>query len=291
MSIFTGCATALVTPFTADGVDFDAFGRFIDFQIDGGVSALVVLGTTGEAATMTEDEKIATVKFAIEKINGRVPVIVGTGSNNTAEAIRYSQKIEALGVDALLVVTPYYNKCTQDGLIAHYTAIADAVHTPIIVYNVPGRTGVNILPATFAEIAKHKNVVAIKEASGNMEQIADTIRLSKGLADVISGDDGITVPIMAVGGTGVISVASNVAPKFVSDTCAAALRGDYKTAGEMQLKLLPLVKSLFSETNPIPAKFAVSEMGFGANLPRLPLTPMTKGNADKLHALMQDFIG
>lgn len=291
MSIFTGCATALVTPFTDNGVDFEAFGRFLDFQIESGVNALVVLGTTGEAATMAEEEKVQTVKFAMKKVAGRVPVIVGTGSNNTAEAIRYSKKIEDLGVDGLLVVTPYYNKCTQEGLIAHYNAVADAVRVPIIAYNVPGRTGVNILPSTFAEIAKHERVVAIKEASGNMEQIADTIRLCKGYADVISGDDGITVPIMSVGGTGVISVLSNVIPRFVSEMCADALEGRFKKAADKQLHALPLIKALFSETNPIPAKYAVSSMGFGANIPRLPLTPMTKANAEKLHELLHEFIG
>lgn len=291
MSLFKGCATALITPFTKDGVDYDAFGRFLEFQIENGVNALVVLGTTGEATTMSEDEKVATVEFALKKINGRVPVIVGTGGNNTSEVIRYSKKIESMGVDALLIVTPFYNKCTQNGLIAHYTAIADEVHTPIICYNVPGRTGVNILPATFAEIAGHKNIIAIKEASGNMEQISETIRLSKGLADVISGDDGLVVPVMSVGGTGVISVASNVCPKFVSDMTSAALSGDYKTAGEMQLKINPLVKSLFSEVNPIPAKFAASKMGFGDNIVRMPLTPITKANSDILETLMEDFIG
>lgn len=291
MSLFKGCATALITPFTKDGVDYEAFGRFLEFQIENGVDALVVLGTTGEAVTMSEDEKVATVDFALKKISGRVPVIVGTGGNNTADVIRYSKKIESMGVDALLIVTPFYNKCTQNGLIAHYTAIADEVHTPIICYNVPGRTGVNILPVTFAEIARHKNIIAIKEASGNMEQISETIRLSKGLADVISGDDAIVVPVMSVGGTGVISVASNVCPKFVSDMTTAALSGDYKTAGEMQLKINPLVKALFSEVNPIPAKFAASEMGFGDNIVRMPLTPMTKANSDILATLMKDFIG
>lgn len=287
MSVFKGCATAIITPFTEDGVDYGALGRFIDFQIENGVDALVVLGTTGEAATMTWEEKINTVKFSVEKIAGRVSVIIGTGGNNTAEVIKFSREVESYKPDALLVVTPYYNKCTQEGLIAHYNAVADSVHTPIICYNVPGRTGVNILPRTFAEIAVHKNIVAIKEASGNMEQISETIRLSQGLADVISGDDGITVPIMSVGGTGVISVASNAAPAFMSKLTAKCLEGDFREAGKMQLKINPLVKALFSEVNPIPAKYAASVLGFGKNIVRLPLTPMTSDNAEKLEEIMR----
>lgn len=255
MSVFKGCATALVTPFTKDGIDFEAYGRLIDFQIENGVDALVIVGTTGEPATMTSDERLAVIDFAVRRIAKRVPAIVGTGGNNTADVIAYSKKAEALGADALLVVTPYYNKCTQNGLIAHYNAVADSVNIPIICYNVPGRTGVNILPKTFAEIAKHKNIVGIKEACGNMEQISETALLCDGLADVISGDDGITVPIMSIGGTGVISVASNIAPKYVSEMTGKFLSGDTIAAGNMQLKLLPLVKALFSEVNPIPAKY------------------------------------
>ncbi|MEG1612818.1 MAG: 4-hydroxy-tetrahydrodipicolinate synthase [Clostridia bacterium] len=286
MSIFKGCATALVTPFTADGVDYEAYGRLIDFQIANDIDALVVAGTTGEPSTMTKDEKLEVIRFAIKRINRRVPVIVGTGGNNTSEVILHSQAVEKLGADALLIVTPYYNKCTQRGLIAHYTAIAESVSAPIICYNVPGRTGVNILPQTFAEIAKLKNIVAIKEASGNMEQISETIRLSDGLADVISGDDGITVPIMSVGGSGVISVASNVAPKFMHDMTVAYLNGETTKAGKMQLQILPLVKALFSEVNPIPVKYGVSLLGFGSNILRLPLMPITDENAAILKRLM-----
>ena len=253
--IFKGTATALITPFTADGVDLDAFGKLLDEQVAGGVSAVVVLGTTGEPATMTASEKLEVMKFAIRRLKGVIPVIIGTGSNNTAAAVELSVQAEKLGADALLVVTPYYNKATQRGLIAHYTAIADAVNNPIICYNVPGRTGVNLLPATFAELAEHPNIAAIKEASGNMEQIEEVIRLTRGKAVVYSGDDGITVPVMAMGGMGVISVASNVAPKFTSEMTSAALAGDYAKAADMQLKMLPFVRARFSEvTLPVAAR-------------------------------------
>ena len=224
--IFKGTATALITPFTESGVDFDALDKLLDAQVAGGVSAVVVLGTTGEPATMTAAEKKAVIEFSVKKLKGVIPVIVGTGSNSTAAAIENSVQAEKLGADAILVVTPYYNKATQAGLIAHYTAIADAVNIPIICYNVPGRTGVNLLPATFAKMAEHRNIAAIKEASGNMEQIEEAIRLSEGKAVVYSGDDGITVPLMAMGGMGVISVASNVAPKFTSEMTSAMLDGD-----------------------------------------------------------------
>ena len=214
--IFKGTATALITPFTRDGVDFESLDRILDDQLAGGVDAVVVLGTTGEPATMTMAEKRAVIEFAVKKLKGKLPVIVGTGANSTAAAVEMSVTAESLGADALLLVTPYYNKATQKGLIAHFTAVADAVHTPIICYNVPGRTGVNMLPATFAELAEHPNIAAIKEASGNMEQIEEAIRLAGDKAVVYSGDDGITVPVMAMGGMGVISVVSNAAPRFTS---------------------------------------------------------------------------
>lgn len=290
MSIFKGCATALITPFDETGVDFYSFERFLDFQLENGIDALVVLGTTGESATMTEEEKIRTADFAIKHVRGRVPVIVGTGSNNTREVVRYSRIIESLGADALLVVTPFYNKCTQNGLIEHYMTVADAVKTPVVCYNVPTRTGVNILPETFRTIAEHKNICAIKEASGNIEQISETIRLSQGLAEVISGDDGLTVPSMCMGATGVISVASNVFPSFVREMTALALKGDFDNASKMQLKLNPLVKGLFCEVNPIPVKYALSKLGYIKNILRLPLTPVTKADSDKIDALMNDFI-
>lgn len=287
--IFKGTATALITPFTESGVDFDALDKLLDAQVAGGVSAVVVLGTTGEPATMTAAEKKAVIEFSVKKLKGVIPVIIGTGSNSTAAAIENSVQAEKLGADALLVVTPYYNKATQRGLIAHYSAIADAVSIPIICYNVPGRTGVNLLPATFAELAEHPNIAAIKEASGNMEQIEEVIRLTRGKAVVYSGDDGITVPVMAMGGMGVISVASNVAPKFTSEMTSAALAGDFAKAADMQLKMLPFVRALFSEVNPIPVKKAAELKGICSGTVRLPLTPMTDENAAKLAAILPDF--
>ncbi len=287
--IFKGTATALITPFTESGVDFDALDKLLDAQVAGGVSAVVVLGTTGEPATMTAAEKKAVIEFSVKKLKGVIPVIVGTGSNSTAAAIENSVQAEKLGADAILVVTPYYNKATQAGLIAHYTAIADAVNIPIICYNVPGRTGVNLLPATFAKMAEHRNIAAIKEASGNMEQIEEAIRLSEGKAVVYSGDDGITVPIMAMGGMGVISVASNVAPKFTSDMTSAMLDGDLAKAAAMQLRMLPFVRALFCEVNPIPVKKAAQLKGLCNGIVRLPLTEMTEENAAKLAAMLPDF--
>ena len=287
--IFKGTATALITPFTESGVDFDALDKLLDAQVAGGVSAVVVLGTTGEPATMTAAEKKAVIEFSVKKLKGVIPVIVGTGSNSTAAAIENSVQAEKLGADAILVVTPYYSKATQAGLIAHYTAIADAVNIPIICYNVPGRTGVNLLPATFAKIAEHRNIAAIKEASGNMEQIEEAIRLSEGKAVVYSGDDGITVPLMAMGGMGVISVASNVAPKFASDMTSAMLDGDLAKAAAMQLRMLPFVRALFCEVNPIPVKKAAQLKGLCNGIVRLPLTEMTEENAAKLAAMLPDF--
>lgn len=289
MSIFKGCATALVTPFSDSGVDYDSLGRLIDFQLENDVGALVILGTTGEATTMSEDEKIAVAEFSIKATTGRVPVIVGSGSNDTKTAVRFAKIFSSLGADALLVVTPFYNKCTQDGLVTHYSEIANSVDTPIIVYNVPARTGVNILPETFRKIAKIETVVGIKEASGNLSQIAEAIRLSGG-ATVYSGDDGLAVPAMCMGAYGVISVVSNLFPKFVSDMTKFALDGDYETASKMQQKLNPLIHGLFSEVNPIPIKYALHKFGFCSNILRLPLTPMSKVNSDKLDALLDDFL-
>lgn len=289
MSIFTGCATALITPFTKDGVDYPALKKLLEFQIAEGIDGLVVCGTTGEPSTMTKEERDEVIRFTIETVAKRVPVIVGTGSNSTADAVAKSVAAEKAGADAVLVVTPYYNKCTQKGLIAHYSAVADAVNIPVIAYNVPGRTGVNLLPATFAELAKHKNISAIKEASGNIDQILEVTRLTEGLADVFSGDDGIVVPVMAMGGKGVISVASNVLPNYMAKLCAACADGDYKTAAKMQHEVNPLVKALFSEVNPIPAKKAAELMGLCNGIVRAPLTEMEQPNADKLACLMKGF--
>ena len=288
--IFKGTATALITPFTSDGVDFDSFDRILDDQLSGGVDAVVVLGTTGEPATMTAAEKKAVIEFAVKKLKGKLPVIVGTGANSTSAATEMSVLAESLGADALLLVTPYYNKATQQGLIAHFRTVADAVHTPIICYNVPGRTGVNMLPATFAELAEHPNIAAIKEASGNMEQIEEAIRLTEGKAVVYSGDDGITVPVMAMGGMGVISVVSNAAPRFTAEMTSAFLSGDLKKAAKMQLDMLPLVRALFSEVNPIPIKKAMQLRGLCNGTLRLPLTEMTAANAAKLAEILPAFV-
>ncbi len=288
--IFKGTATALITPFTRDGVDFESLDRILDDQLAGGVDAVVVLGTTGEPATMTMAEKRAVIEFAVKKLKGKLPVIVGTGANSTAAAVEMSVTAESLGADALLLVTPYYNKATQKGLIAHFTAVADAVHTPIICYNVPGRTGVNMLPATFAELAEHPNIAAIKEASGNMEQIEEAIRLAGDKAVVYSGDDGITVPVMAMGGMGVISVVSNAAPRFTSEMTSAFLSGDLKKAAKMQLEMLPFVRAMFCEVNPIPVKKAMQLRGLCNGILRLPLTEMTAENAAKLEKLMPAFV-
>ena len=288
--IFKGTATALITPFTSDGVDFDSFDRILDDHLSGGVDAVVVLGTTGEPATMTAAEKKAVIEFAVKKLKGKLPVIVGTGANSTSAATEMSVLAESLGADALLLVTPYYNKATQQGLIAHFRTVADAVHTPIICYNVPGRTGVNMLPATFAELAEHPNIAAVKEASGNMEQIEEAIRLTEGKAVVYSGDDGITVPVMAMGGMGVISVVSNAAPRFTAEMTSAFLSGDLKKAAKMQLDMLPLVRALFSEVNPIPIKKAMQLRGLCNGTLRLPLTEMTAANAAKLAEILPAFV-
>ncbi len=288
--IFSGTATALITPFTKDGVDFVALEKLIDLQLASGINAIVVLGTTGEPATMSMAEKKSVISFAISKINHRVPVIVGAGSNSTACAIELAKMAQELGADGLLVVTPYYNKCTQEGLVAHYSAIAASTSLPIICYNVPGRTGVNMLPSTFATVAELDNVVAMKEASGNMEQIEECIRLCGDNAVVYSGDDGLTIPVMAMGGAGIISVVSNAIPAYTVEMTNAFLDGDLKKAASMQLKMLPLVKAMFCEVNPIPVKKACQLIGIGDGQLRLPLTEMTQPNAEKLAALLKDFV-
>ena len=280
--IFKGMATALVTPMTSDGVDYEALGRLIDFQLENGINALVSVGTTGESATLTPQERKQVISFTIDRVAGRVPVIAGTGTNNTAHAIDFSVSADKAGADALLVVTPYYNKATQKGLIAHFTAIADRVTKPIILYNVPSRTGCNLLPATVAELAKHPNIAAIKEASGNMSQVVDLIARCGEDITVYSGEDGLTVPILSMGGMGTISVLSNVLPKEAVAMTDAFFAGRIQEAAQWQCKLLPLIDCLFSEVNPIPAKAALSAMGFGEEHLRLPLTPMEPENREKL---------
>lgn len=286
--IFRGTATALITPFTEDDkVDVKALCEIVERQIASGVDALVALGTTGEPATLTEEEKEQVVNVCIKQTRGRVPVIVGAGSNSTRHAIETCRMAQNLGADGLLVVTPYYNKCTQEGLVEHYGAIADSTSLPIICYNVSSRTGVNMLPETFARIAERKNVVGIKEASGNMEQIEKCLALCPD--KVISGDDALTLPIMAMGGLGVISVASNVCPKYVSDMTHYALDGEWEKARKMQLALLPLISALFCEVNPIPVKKAMEIKGYCTSKLRLPLTDLTQSNAEKLSKILADF--
>ena len=286
--IFRGTATALITPFTKDDkVDVKALCEIVERQIASGVDALVALGTTGEPATLSEEEKKQVIEVCIKQTRGRVPVIVGAGSNSTRHAIETCRMAQNLGADGLLVVTPYYNKCTQEGLVEHYCAIADSTSLPIICYNVSSRTGVNMLPETFARIATQKNVVGIKEASGNMEQIEKCLALCPG--KVISGDDALTLPIMAMGGLGVISVASNVCPKYVSDMTHYALDGEWEKARKMQLALLPLISALFCEVNPIPIKKAMEIKGYCTSKLRLPLTSLTQNNAEKLAKILADF--
>lgn len=280
--IFKGMATALVTPMTSDGVDYEALGRLIDFQLENGINALVSVGTTGESATLTPQERKQVISFTIDRVAGRVPVIAGTGTNNTAHAIDFSVSADQAGADALLVVTPYYNKATQKGLIANFTDIADRVTKPIILYNVPSRTGCNLLPATVAELAKHPNIAAIKEASGNMSQVVDLVARCGEDITVYSGEDGLTVPILSMGGMGTISVLSNVLPKEAVAMTDAFFAGRIQEAAQWQCKLLPLIDCLFSEVNPIPAKAALSAMGFGEEHLRLPLTPMEPENREKL---------
>ena len=286
-TIFTGMATAMVTPMTPEGVDYEALGRFVDFQLSQGIHALVAVGTTGESATLSPDERKEVIRFTIDRVAGRVPVIAGTGTNNTQHAMDYSISAARDGADALLVVTPYYNKATQNGLIADFTAIADKVDKPIILYNVPSRTGCNLLPATVEKLAEHPNIAAIKEASGNMSQVVELFARCGDKLDVYSGEDGLTVPILSMGGKGTISVLSNVVPKEAVAMTNAFFAGDVAEAARLQCRYLNLINLLFCEVNPIPAKAAVSAMGFGKEYIRLPLTPMEEGNRAKLLAEMR----
>ena len=273
-TIFEGMATAIVTPMTRDGIDYDALGRFIEFQIENGINAIVVMGTTGENATVEYADQKEIIRYTVEKVAKRVPVIAGTGTNNTEHVLHNTRNACEVGADAVLVVTPYYNKATQNGLYQHFVTVADASTVPVILYNVPGRTGCNLLPKTVARLAEHPNIVAIKEATGNMAQMVELMHLCGDKIDIYSGEDALTVPMMAMGGKGAISVLSNVAPGqavAMTDACRA---GDYATAARMQCDFLPLINALFSEVNPIPAKAGVSAMGFGEENLRLPLTPM-----------------
>ena len=277
-TVFKGIGTALVTPLTVDGIDYDNFGRLIDWQIAEGINALVVCGTTGEGSTLTDDEHRAAIDFAVKRTNGRVPVIAGTGSNDTAYAIELTKHACECGVDGVLVVTPYYNKATQKGLINMFSDIADASTAPVILYNVPSRTGCNIAPKTVAALADHPNIVGIKEASGNISQIAETIHLVGDKMDVYSGNDDQIVPILALGGKGCISVLSNPLPAKSVEICDKFFAGDVAGAAKLQLELLPLINALFCEVNPIPAKSAMAAMGFCEEYLRSPLTVMEEAN-------------
>ena len=286
-TIFKGMATAIVTPMTETDIDYEALGRFVDFQIKNGINAIVVMGTTGENATIEHEDQTKVIKFVVDKVNKRVPVIAGTGTNNTAHVLENTRNACAMGADAVLVVTPYYNKATQNGLIQHFTAVADASTVPVILYNVPGRTGCNLQPKTVAVLAEHPNIVAIKEATGNMSQMVELMALCGDKLDIYSGEDALTVPFLSMGAAGTISVLSNVVPKEAVQMSDAALAGDYETAAKLQCKLLPLINALFSEVNPIPAKAAVSAMGFGQDILRLPLTPMEDATRAKLYEEMR----
>lgn len=286
--IFRGIATALITPLTPEGIDYDRFGKLVDWQIAEGIDALVVCGTTGESSTLTDEEHKAAIKFVVERAAGRVPVIAGTGSNDTDYANQLTKSACDDGADAVLIVTPYYNKATQNGLIKMFSEIADKSTKPVILYNVPSRTGVNIEPKTYAALADHPNIAAIKEANGNISKIVETFKLVKGKLDVYSGNDDQTVPIMSLGGIGAISVLSNVLPKKTCDICRRFFAGDVAGAAALQLELLNLTNALFSEVNPIPVKAAMAAMGFCDDYLRLPLTPMEDANREKLLGFMRE---
>lgn len=290
MSIFTGAGVALVTPFKEDlSVDYDQLEKFIDFQIDNGTDSIVICGTSGEASTMSHHEQIEVVSACVSHVNGRVPVIAGAGANCTDEALNLAKRSEKAGADGLLVVTPYYNKATQKGLEEYYTTVGNSVDIPIIMYNVPGRTGTNIQPATAVKIAKSvDNIVAIKEASGDIGQVATLAALADGCLDIYSGNDDQVVPLLALGGKGVISVLSNVAPRETHDMVMKFLEGDVKGSLDIQLKYMDVIHNLFSEVNPIPAKRAVAEMGYCKNIVRRPLTEMEEDHAQVLIQSMKE---
>ena len=287
-TIFTGAATALVTPLTADGVDYESLRRLIEFQIAGGIDAIVSCGTTGESSTLTDEEHRAVIKFTVDTVAGRVPVIAGTGSNDTDYAVDLTRWSCENGADAVLVVTPYYNKATQKGLIKMYETIADVATKPMILYNVPSRTGVNIEPETYAALADHPQIAAIKEANGDFSRIARTMSLVGDKLDLYSGNDDQIVPILSLGGKGVISVLSNLMPGATHDMCAKFMSGDVAGSRKLQLELYPLVQALFSEVNPIPVKAAMAAMGYCEDYLRLPLTPMEDAHKERLLALMKE---
>lgn len=288
--LFKGCGTALITPFTNDGVDFEELRKLIEFQILEGIDSLIICGTTGESSTMSLEEKKSVIEFSIKIANGRVPIIAGTGGNNTKEVINLSKYAESVGADGLLLVTPYYNKTTQNGLIAHFTEVAKSVSLPIILYNVPSRTGLNIEPETCLELSKIPNIVGIKEASGNISQVAKIANLCQDNLAIYSGNDDQIVPILSLGGLGVISVLSNIYPKYVHDLVMDYLTGNWQKATASQVYAIPLINALFSEVNPIPIKYAVSKIGFKAGLPRLPLVELSDKNKEKIDHLMKNWL-
>lgn len=289
MAVFKGSGVALVTPFTGDGVNYEVLDKLLDFHLENSTDAIIACGTTGEASTMTDDEKNGVIEYSVKKVNGRIPVIAGTGSNDTRHSIEMSKEAERLGADALLVITPYYNKTTQKGLIEHFTKIADSVNIPIIIYNVPSRTGLNVLPQTLAELKNHPNIAGVKEASGDISQIAEVARLCGNNFAIYSGNDDQVVPIMALGGLGVISVTANIMPKEVHNMAAAFLEGNVKESLELQLKLNPLNKALFIEVNPIPVKTAMNLIGMNAGPLRLPLTDMEPKNLETLKSKLVEY--
>lgn len=286
-SIFRGAATALITPLTADGIDYENFGKLIDWQIDEGIDALVICGTTGEGSTLSDEEHRDALEFAYKRAAGRVPMIAGTGSNDTAYAIDLTKFACEIGYEGMLLVTPYYNKATQNGLIKTFTAIADESTKPCLLYNVPSRTGVNIEPATYGVLADHPMITGIKEANSNISKIVETMAIVGDKLDLYSGNDDQVVPLLSLGGSGVISVLSNVLPKETSQMCHKFFDGDIEGALKMQLDYLPLINALFCEVNPIPVKAAMAAMGFGENYLRLPLTPMEDAHRENMLALMR----
>ena len=287
--LFKGCGTAIITPSDDNGVNFNEFKKLIEFQISEGVDALIVCGTTGESSTMTLEERKQTIEFAVKTANHRVPIIAGTGGNCTQSVIDFTKWAETAGVDGALIVTPYYNKTTQAGLISHYTAIANSTKLPIILYSVPSRTGVNITPETCFELSKISNIVAIKEASGNLSQIAEIKSLCRENLHVYSGNDDQIIPILSLGGLGVISVLSNVAPKYTHEMVINYLNGKIIEAQDMQLDAIYLIKALFSEVNPIPVKAALNMLGYNAGIPRLPLIEMSEKGKEKLEKELKKF--
>ena len=287
--IFKGCGTAIVTPFNKDGVDFNEFKKLIEFQIENKADSIIVCGTTGESSTMTLEERKQTIEFAVKTVNGRIPVIAGTGGNCTSQVIEFTKWAESIGVDGALIVTPYYNKTTQDGLVAHYSAIANETTLPIILYSVPGRTGVNITPATCLKLSKIENIVAIKEASGNLSQIAEIANLCGNNLNIYSGNDDQITPILSVGGIGVISVLSNLVPEYTHNIIENFFNGNIKDSITAQIKAVPLVSALFCEVNPIPVKAALNMIGYNVGTPRLPLIEMSDNGKERLKTELINF--